>query len=597
MLNPNVDRLDYGRLLAPPPGFHLDFAVGATYSLDLDALVGAALALALGEETDSALLENPVCLLEALRTAGNQTVLFCEDGQIALPRRATSLYILLEKMVCPVRTGKDTGQGYPAFHPKFWLLRYAGEQGIPRYRVVVLSRNLTFDRSWDVAFSMDGEKGKDSGGKNEPLRDFLRYLAGRLPDTPAGKEKRGRISALIRELPLVAFSTGEKMFSDFEFLPTGIPRRSIRTSPLFTGAFRELLVMSPFLSAGVIRDFNGRARRCALFTRSASLAKLKPADCSRFRLYTLRDGVIDGEADLSGEEGAAQRQDIHAKLYMADQDLYIGSLNASHNAVCRNVEFMLRLRSSGHYLSMDRLLAALRGNDPGGSGDPFQEAALNDSVQEGEGQNQLDGFIKELVRCQPAASVTADGERYALGLTFGALPACPCTAVVRPLLAKGLAAPLAEKMTFLGLELAQLSEFFVVSVSDGGDPIHRLLLVHAEGMPEEREGSVVSAVVKDVGLVRCIAFLLGDDAVLSTLEQNAVREDGNSMRRQDGIPPLYEKMLLAAATDKSKLQNIDSLLRMMEGGETDEELEEFMALYNTFKKAVKLDGGCGQSPE
>lgn len=67
MLNPNTDRLDYGCLLAPPPGSSLDLAVGATYSLDLDALVGAMLALALGEETDSALLENPVCLLEALR--------------------------------------------------------------------------------------------------------------------------------------------------------------------------------------------------------------------------------------------------------------------------------------------------------------------------------------------------------------------------------------------------------------------------------------------------------------------------------------------------------------------------------------------------
>lgn len=590
MLNPNTDRLDYGRLLAPPPGFRLDFAVGTTYSLDLDALVGATLALALGEETDSALLENPVCLLESLRTAGEQVILFCEDGQIALPRRASSLYILLEKMVCPVRVDKGRGHSYPSFHPKFWLLRYAGERGIPCYRVIVLSRNLTFDRSWDVAFSMDGEKGEGSSEKNEPVIGFLRYLAGQLPSTPHGKEKRGKINTLIRELPHVTFSTGERMFSDFEFLPTGIPRHAIRNAPLFTATFRELLVMSPFLSGGVIRDFNGRARRCALFTRAASLAKLKPADCSNFRLYTLRDGVIDGEADLSGEEGAARKQDIHAKLYMADRDLYVGSLNASHSAVYRNVEFMLRLRSSGHYLSMDKLLAALRGSDPGGSGDPFQESALDDSVQGDEGQSQLDGFIKELVRCHPVASVTADRERYALHLTFGALPACPYTVTVWPLLAKGLAAPLVEKMTFLGVELIQLSEFFVVSVSDGGDSAHRLLLIPTEGIPSERESSVVSAVVKDVGLVRYIAFLLGDDAVLSTLEQNTVGENGNSLRRQDGIPPLYEKMLLAASTDKSKLQNVDSLLRMMEGGETDEELEEFKTLYNTFKKAVMLDG-------
>ena len=41
MLNPNNDRLDYGQVLAPPVNYKLDFAIGTTYSLDLDALVGA----------------------------------------------------------------------------------------------------------------------------------------------------------------------------------------------------------------------------------------------------------------------------------------------------------------------------------------------------------------------------------------------------------------------------------------------------------------------------------------------------------------------------------------------------------------------------
>ena len=54
MLNPNYDRLDYGKILAPPAGSVLDFAVGTTYSLDLDALVGASLALGLSEDTDKA---------------------------------------------------------------------------------------------------------------------------------------------------------------------------------------------------------------------------------------------------------------------------------------------------------------------------------------------------------------------------------------------------------------------------------------------------------------------------------------------------------------------------------------------------------------
>lgn len=582
MLNPNTDRLDYGCLLASPPGSSLDLAVGATYSLDLDALVGATLALALGEETDSALLENPVCLLEALRGAGDRVALFCEDGQIALPGRATSLYILLEKMVCPVRVEKGS------FHPKFWLLRYRSAQGEPLYRIVVLSRNLTFDRSWDVAFSMEGTRGGPSGEKNEPVRDFLRYLARQLPGTPAGRAKEKSINALIKELPRITFSTGEKAFSDFDFYPTGIPRRSIRNAPLFTERFRELMVMSPFLSGSVIRDFNGRGKRCALFTRAESLAKLKPADCSNFQLYTLRDGVIDGEEALSGEEGPIQKQDLHAKVYLADRDLYLGSLNASHNALYRNVEFVLRLRSSGYYLSMDKLLSALRGSEPGGSGDPFQEAVLGGEAEAPEG-NDLDAVIKALVRCSPSAAVIPTGERYDLRLSFTSLPDSPYAVTLRPLLARGLETPLKADLIFPGLELTQLSEFYVASVSDGSSSIHRLLLVATQGMPEEREAAVVSGVVKDVGLVRYIAFLLGDDAVLSTLEQSASGEGVNGLGRQAELPPLYEKLLLAAATDQAKLRNVDLLLRMMEGVETDEELERFKALYDTFKRAVKLD--------
>ena len=148
MLNPNNDRLDYGQILTPPAGFSLDFAVGTTYSLDLDALVGISLALGLSEETDSELMNNPVCLLEALRSTGDKVALFCEGGQIAMPNHITPLYILLEKMVFSVKTTKKRGIAtFPSFHPKFWLIRYKNNDGIQQYRAIILSRNLTFDRS------------------------------------------------------------------------------------------------------------------------------------------------------------------------------------------------------------------------------------------------------------------------------------------------------------------------------------------------------------------------------------------------------------------------------------------------------------------
>lgn len=45
MFDIEQDRCDYGRLLAPPEGFELDAAVATTYSLDLETLTFAAIAL------------------------------------------------------------------------------------------------------------------------------------------------------------------------------------------------------------------------------------------------------------------------------------------------------------------------------------------------------------------------------------------------------------------------------------------------------------------------------------------------------------------------------------------------------------------------
>lgn len=85
--------------------------------------------------------------------------------------------------------------------------------------------------------------------------------------------------------------------------------------------FHEILVISPFLSGGVIRDFNDRNTRSLindarymLITREMSLGRLKPEDVSHFQIYTMRDAVIDGETAISDEAQEIQKQDIHAKI-------------------------------------------------------------------------------------------------------------------------------------------------------------------------------------------------------------------------------------------------------------------------------------------
>lgn len=607
MLNPNHDRRDYGQILAPPAEYNLDFAVGTTYSLDLDVLVGASLALGLSAETDSDLMNNPVCLLEALRCTSDKVALFCEGGQIHLPNNPNSLYILLEKMVFPVKTVKiGRIASYPSFHPKFWLIKYVNHEGDVRYRAAVLSRNLTFDRSWDVVYYMDGSVADARTKKNEPICDFLRYLINQLPKSDNGQRKAEAIQTLIAELPQIAFEPAEKEFNDFEFIPNGVPKSSgdfyhFNETPLFTDTFREIAIISPFVSGGIIRDFNNRNENSGmehtqylLITREQSLSKLKEEDVDKFHIYTLRDTVIDGETAISDDSRPAQKQDIHAKMYMVrkhtESNLYLGSLNASHNAVYGNVEFMIRLRSKNRYLNMEKLTAELFGPDKEGPDNPFQEVKLQNAITDEDLENEkdLDTVIKNINCSNPHAVATQNGDDYSIEIHFGGCDNKGCRVEVRPLLLERKE-PFAERVCFDNMRMATLSEFYVISVSDAERTVERVLVIPTEGLPEEREKAVVTNIVKDKNcFYRYIAFLLGDDQILSVLEADSV-ESGNyasATRPVNRVPALYEKMLLTASTAPERFRGIEYLMKTI--SQDGIIPDDFKQLYEMFKKAVKL---------
>lgn len=600
MLNPNQDRLDYGQVLTPPVGFRLDFAVGTTYSLDLDALVGACIALGLSEETDSALLNNPICLLEALRNTGDKVALFCEGGQIHLPNNVTPLYVLLEKMVFQVSSNKRRGiSKYPSFHPKFWLLRYINDAKDVLYRVAVLSRNLTFDRSWDVTFCMDGWLTDEATDKNAPVCDFLSYLSSYAGD------KKNAIRKMARELPYVHFELESKEFYDYDFIPVGVKSaggdyHNITNYSLFNDSFHEVLIMSPFLSNGIIKDFNNRNpyinhSEYVLITRAMSLPKLKPADCGNFKIYTLKDAIVDGESLISEENAAILQQDIHAKIYMvrknSDTDLYLGSLNASHNAISGNVEFMIRLRAKNRHLNLSKLTEQLFCGAEDDASNPFQRVSLTTTEATevtDDPQSMLDGVVKELARNKLSAQVVNNGDTFELQVHFGTFES-PYQIWVSPLLSNKTV-ELREDVTFSGLTLTQLSEFYKITVSNGENNISRVLMIPTTGMPENREKAIISGVINDKHcFYQYVAFLLGDDHMLSSLESMAVKTQGTAGTTTQSyrLPALYEKMLQTAANNPQKLKEIEYLLKAV----SDDGVipEQFEQMYQTFRKVVKLD--------
>lgn len=605
----NCDRTDYNIILMPPDGYKLDKAIGTTYSFDLEALTAVAICLGLSEETDSKLMQNPISMLNALQKVSDKIILFCEAGQIKAPLKPTALSILLEKMVVEVALPKDRQLGrYPAFHPKTWVLSYVNKDGDKKYRFVVMSRNLTFDRSWDVSFSMDSSRMVRQKKKTKPIINFLDFLSGSVSNNvkDAGK-KRTLIRNMQAELADVSFSLDSKEFGEnFEILPLGIGKNAYQMSEdvLFStdrnsadSTFHELVVMSPFLSESVIADFNIAERglsdsKRTLITRRSELSKLKEMDTGNFTIYVLKDEIVDGEDAISDEMTDKMKQDIHAKIYIrrkyADVDLYLGSMNASYSAINKNVEMMLWLGTKNKYLNGEKFLKDIFCGPADDVKNPFEKVTVMDAVQDidGDNKNALEQKIKELCRAKRKATITEDNYgKYKVTVEFPGVTSDK-TIMVSPFNSKQ-EHTLCEKIEFTELEMLQLSEFYELTAKEGEDEIHRIIMIPTIGFPEDRESAIVNSIVKDrASFVEYIAFVLGDDYLASMLEKKQIGESGIFQHSNDAMPVLYEKMLRTSVEEPERFRDIGYVLKMV----TDKEIipDEFRELYDTFCNTLKI---------
>ena len=603
----NRDRTDYSTMLMPPDGYRLDKAVGTTYSLDLEALTAVSICLGLSEDADSKLMHNPISMLTAMQKVSDKIVIFCEAGQIKVPSKPTALSILLEKMVVPIALPKDRQSGrYPAFHPKTWILSYVNGAGDKKYRFVVMSRNLTFDRSWDISFAMDSSRKVRQKRKTKPIIHFLEYLVGCVYNTSqeAGK-KRKLIRNMIDELANVSFSLDSKEFGeDFEILPLGMGENaySMADDILFCtdnsadSTFHELVVMSPFLSESVVADFNQVERglngcKRTLITRRSELSKLKNSDVDNFSIYALKDEIIDGENEISDETDDKMKQDIHAKIYIrrknSDVDLYLGSMNASYSAINKNVEMMLWLGTKSRYLSGQSFLDDIFCGQEDDVKNPFEKVTIMDAVQdvESDNSNLLEQKIKELCRAKRNAHIEEDNGKYRIVIEFTGIQKDEGI-FLSPFNSKQQQI-LSQRMEFVDLEILQLSEFYEVIAKSGEDEIRRIIMIPTTGFPEERESAVVNSVVKDRdSFIEYIAFVLGDDYLASMLEEKKIGESGFFKNSHDAMPALYEKMLRTSSEEPERLRDIGYVFRMV----TDKEIipDEFRTLYDTFCRTLKI---------
>ncbi|MBO7451618.1 MAG: phospholipase D family protein [Clostridiales bacterium] len=595
------DRVNYGEALLPPIGYSLERAVGTTYSLDLETLTAISIALGLVEDTDSELMNNPIGMLNALQKVSEKIVIFCEAGQIKIPNKANALCLMLEKMVVPVKLpGARNQTGYPAFHPKTWLLEYSNSEGEKTYRFVVMSRNLTFDHSWDVACALDGETVDYDDENSYPIQQFLKFLRKQLDKDLNNYERQYKeLSYFIKIITKVQFAQDSK-FSSFDLMPLGISENAynMASDSLLKDNFHELVVMSPFISGGVISTFNDSRKdltgtRRTLITRKSELPKISQGKASNFDVYVLKDDIVDGESAISEGDDTSEyeditKQDIHAKLFIrrknGDVDLYLGSMNATSAAISSNVEMVLRLKTRQHILSGEKFLTDIMGEDRSGKRNPFELVEIDEGYEEVEltAQDIVERVIKSVCRLKMHANVTPDDNgKFTLRLTAIYDNYFDCIIRIRPLRVKSGYKELANTLVFSNLDSLELSEFYAVSVTKDGCTLERVIMIPTEGIPEERDAEIIKSVINNRrAFIEYVAFVLGDDYVQSFLENKKSAGENGNWESGELVPAVYEKMLKASVSNPERIKEIQYITRVIE----DDLIipKEFTEMYKVF---------------
>ena len=518
------------------------------------------------------------------------------------------MYGLLEKCVIGIPPkGVDS-----SFHPKVWVLRYEAAEAATRYRVIVLSRNLTYDRSWDIAASLVGEVTKKPQPGNTPLVDFVRYLV--------GYDAFDDAESFLRDLSRVDFAPPDGFNNDFYFHPIGIDDYS---NPIQEQTGEELLCVSPFVDDPAIHTLRESVQGDFwLFSRNEELQKLQPKSLGDIAAYRLSDLVVEGESLTRSQDGEGEPllQELHAKLFIYRRNgrshaWFLGSANATKAALERNVEFLLELRGQGKSIQLEQVLDDLLGADR--TKTVFEEFEPPKVVPDDDAERQLERQLRrleydlltelEIVRAEVVKC--ANGTNYDLHLevALGAIAWLDFNVMIAPFNADvqpqrlSPDGPLA--FTFENINESSLSRFLRFDIYHGKELVRPpfLVKIDVKGLPETRVSTILKAIISDRDkFYEYLRFLLADefDKGDAAEENDSGSQTGNE-EQGDGFwsqnATFFEQLLVTASRRPGRLKEINDVIKhLLNGGEGERKEivpQEFLTFWSAFGQIVPHSPG------
>ncbi len=581
MSRDRMDEIVFGQTLREP-GYRVDFAIGTTYSLDLDTFISLPFSLGFLEEPDEVMRKSIPYIFSALRICSDNLAVFCNYSDITVPPQSRKVYYaLMESSVFPINAAKGKNQ-IVNFHPKVWVVEQTHlQESRTIVKVIVMSRNLTKDGSLDCACVLTGVvKNKTATAKarrkHEPLCEFLAWLGRK-----ASSKKRYRIERLIADIQNIeSFDIEGSAYDDYDFLPMGIPEYSGKPVLDEISKSYRVAIVSPFIDDKVMTLFIEKGEKF-LLTREQSLTQGALDSFSQENIYTMNPQMVDNELDES--------VDLHAKMYFTHARLpeeekwrnylYLGSTNATMGGFDRNVEFLMRFRCAPYKTSFNDFVSYFKD-------DPEKRFAPMIGLSETE-DSKWDEYIASLTLRKAISSikdalVRDEGD----GLYEISLRVSEQGQVARlyPLMRPDLKTDLRPGLSFSRLSLIELTEFFVIET----DELSRVIKVEIRGIPTDRDDAICRAVISSKAqFMDCISFLLSDSKTSYVIDRQklarALSSNGKDIENPS-YSAVYEGLLRESYESPDTFSDIQSFVESLPA---DVVPPEFDALYKKIVRAIK----------
>ena len=570
-------------------GFVVDYAICTTYSLDMPTLLSVPFMLGTMAELTEDTMRSPHFILETINRSADKFAVFCNAGCIAVPQANSKLYSLLERSVVQV-TLPNKGNGYINFHPKLWVIKETNpETGEKQIKLVVLSRNLTCSHDLDVVCEMVGKietepATEKAQKKHAPLADFLTWLIEKEESSTIKK----KIKASCEDIRCIErFNLEGSPFEDYSFFPMGISQYDGTTACLEQNILKhaaEMLIISPFVDHNVLKKMvncTPNAKK-TLITRHSSI---KPEMMRMFNhgIYAPKEVLTDkAEKDVI--------VDLHEKVYFIRSQegnqsynrLYLGSTNATTNGFGRNVEFLLQLQFSPYKTSYDKFRSELI-NDSDECLFEKVVAIPDDDTTKEDVPNEM--VLRTAIAAIQKAEVNSCNSLYSVTIHCCQSQLPKQSLSLYPLGCEGIESNLADGMVFTDLELAMLTEFYVIQTGD----LRRVIKIPTTGMPEERDTAIFRSIINTKAkFINYLSFMLTDDIEQYIVETQLLEKENNSDKasaiEQQICTSLYEDMVRKAYTNPDRIAAIRQLI---DKAEENVRPENFKEMYDTFEKVLK----------